>query len=132
MKFDNIISKLKGNTQEDIEVPPKEKWPHYVVNIGQEEFQNFIHKFPVTLIDFHSPTCKPCRAMKPRLRKLAKEYDGKAVFGKVDITKNKNLADKYGVTSVPTIIIFRNGKKKKFLKGKLPMSTLKKSLDDLL
>lgn len=132
MKISDLIKSLKGQSKKDVDVPPKDEWPSYIEILDKDDFEDFIYKYPVTLIDFHSPTCKPCRAMKPRLRKLSKEYEGKAVFGKVNVNENKELNDRYGITSVPTFIIFKYGKKKKFLKGKLPLSDLKQSLDDVI
>ena len=132
MKLKDIVRSLKGGSSEDIEIPPRDEWPTHIQHVDGEEFQGFIKRYPVVLIDFHSPTCAPCRAMRPRLRKLSKEYERKAVFGKVNIDENKKLADEYDILSVPTFIIFENGKQTKYLKGKLPLSELKKSLDDVL
>ena len=131
-KLRDIINKLKGEPRKGMEVPPNDVWPNHIKILNEDDFQDFIKKYLITLIDFHSPICKPCRAMKPRLRKLSKEYRGEAVFSKVNITKNRELADKYDIISVPTFIIFKYGRQERFFKGKLPMSSLKKSLDDVL
>lgn len=77
MKISDILKTLKGESKKDVDVPPKDEWPSYIEVLDEGDFEDFINKYPVTLIDFHSPACKPCRAMKPRLRKLSKEYESK-------------------------------------------------------
>lgn len=114
------------------EIPPEEEWPISVKILSEDDFEDFIHKYPVTLIDFYSPHCGPCRAMSPKLRKLSKRYEKKAAFGKVNTRKNKALSERYGVRSVPTIMIFKWGKKKKTIVGKRSMADIRNSLEDVL
>lgn len=61
------------------------------------------------LIDFWASWCAPCKMMEPVLEKMAKGYDGKAFFAKVNIDRNRNIAQKYGVRSIPNFLIFKNG-----------------------
>lgn len=74
--------------------------------------KNFIHqtKNKVVLVDFWAEWCAPCRMMAPVLNEAAAELHGNNLIGKVDIEKNKALAGKYKVRSIPTFILFRNGK----------------------
>ena len=69
------------------------------------------HSGPV-LVDFHATWCGPCKLLTPIVEKLAEEYDGKLKVGKVDVDVAPKLAQKYGITSVPTVMVFEGGEKK--------------------
>ncbi len=62
------------------------------------------------LVDFYADWCGPCKMMSPNIERLAREYDGKIKVGKVNVDENGNLAGSYGVMSIPTIILFKDGK----------------------
>lgn len=64
----------------------------------------------VVLVDFWATWCPPCRKMAPVVEEIAGELKGKVKFGKVDVDSNKNLAEKYKIRSIPTFILFKNGK----------------------
>lgn len=64
----------------------------------------------VTLVDFHASWCGPCRTLAPVLETVAKEMDGKATVGKVDIDSEQQTASRFQITSVPTMILFKGGK----------------------
>ncbi|MCR5300981.1 MAG: thioredoxin [Lachnospiraceae bacterium] len=61
------------------------------------------------VIDFWAPWCGPCRMMGPVIEKFAEEFDGKYIVGKVNVDEEEELAGKFGVMSIPTIKVFKNG-----------------------
>ncbi|MDZ4665888.1 MAG: thioredoxin [Bacteroidota bacterium] len=61
------------------------------------------------LIDFWAEWCGPCRMVGPVVEELAKEYDGKAVIGKVNVDHNSEISAKYGIRNIPTLLFFKNG-----------------------
>jgi thioredoxin 1 len=63
----------------------------------------------VSVIDFWAEWCGPCRMVAPVIEDLAKEYDGKVLVGKVDVDNNHEVSMKYGIRSIPTILILKNG-----------------------
>ena len=63
----------------------------------------------LVVVDFWAEWCGPCRMITPIIEDLAKEYDGKAVIGKVNVDHNASISMKYGVRSIPTILLLKNG-----------------------
>ncbi|HQG39149.1 MAG TPA: thioredoxin, partial [Chitinophagales bacterium] len=62
----------------------------------------------VALVDFWAEWCGPCRLIGPVVEELSKEYDGKAVIGKLNVDDNREIAAQYGIMSIPTLLIFKN------------------------
>jgi thioredoxin 1 len=80
-----------------------------IKHLTDENFEKEIQK-GVTLVDFHANWCGPCRMLAPVLEEVAKEVKGKGVIGKVDIDTEQKIAAQFQITSVPTMILFKNGK----------------------
>ena len=88
------------------------------IKLSSENFEKEVLKSekPV-LVDFYSDWCGPCNAMAPVIEELATELDGKAKVGKINVDENSDIAVEYNVMSIPTLIIFKNGKEEKRLVG---------------
>ncbi len=84
------------------------------------------------LVDFWAPWCAPCRMVAPLIDELAKEYEGRINFTKLDIDQNPRTASKYSVMSIPTLIIFKKGQPASHIVGFRPKEELKQSLDAAL
>lgn len=103
--------------------------------VTNEDFeQSVIQADSPVLVDFYADWCGPCKTQTPILGELAQEFDGRVKFAKVDIDVegNKDLAVKYGVMSVPTLIIFSNGEVKETMVGVTSKSKLQQKLEQLL
>ncbi len=104
-----------------------------IANIDQNSFQKVVleSQKPV-LVDFWAPWCGPCRAVAPIVEELAKEYKGKVEFAKLNVDDSPFIASKYGVMSIPTLIVFKGGKPIQQAVGFQPKEQLKKILDRAL
>ena len=84
------------------------------------------------LVDFWAPWCGPCKMVAPVVEELAEEYDGKVKFVKLNTDDNIETASKYGIRSIPTLMVFKGGEAVEQVVGFRPKSELKKSLDKAL
>lgn len=84
------------------------------------------------VVDFWAAWCGPCRMLGPVIEEISKEYDGKAVIGKVDVDNNQDFAGKYGVRNIPTVLIFQNGEVVGRQVGVAPKKTYTDAIDSLL
>ncbi|MDO9231322.1 MAG: thioredoxin [bacterium] len=82
-----------------------------------------------TLVDFWAPWCGPCQMMGPIVEELAKEMEGKAKIGKLNVDENSQVAQTFSIMSIPTIMIFKGGKMVKQLVGVQSKEALKEELE---
>ena len=84
-------------------------------------------KLPV-LVDFWAPWCGPCRMVAPSVEQLAREFDGRAVVGKLNVDENPAVAGRYNIMSIPTLLIFKNGAVVDQIVGAQPLEALRQRL----
>jgi thioredoxin 1 len=81
------------------------------------------------LVDFWAEWCGPCRMVGPIVEELSKDYDGKAVIGKVDVDSNPGISMKFGIRNIPTLLIFKGGQVVDKQVGAVPKSVLAGKID---
>ncbi len=102
----------------------------YTKIISDSNFESEVLKStkPV-LIDFWAEWCGPCRMVGPIVEQLAEEYNGKVMIGKVNVDENPAIASQYGIRSIPSLLVFSNGKVEEQIVGAVPKSRLQNSLN---
>lgn len=86
----------------------------------------------VVVVDFWAVWCGPCRMVAPTIEELAKEYAGKIKVGKLNTDENSDIASKYKIMGIPTIMFFKDGKKVDQIVGAVPKQQIKAKIDSLL
>ena len=87
-----------------------EDMPEKPLEITDANFPDVVQKYPLVVVDCWAPWCGPCRMVGPIIEELAGDYAGKIVFGKLNVDENGQTSAKYGIMSIPTMLIFKNGK----------------------
>ena len=98
------------------------------IGLTDSNFASEISKYPIMLVDFWAPWCGPCRMVSPIIEQLSREYSGKVAFGKVNVDENQRIAASFGIQSIPTLMIFRNGKAVDVMVGALPKAQIEMKL----
>ncbi|HPH83492.1 MAG TPA: thioredoxin [Flavobacteriales bacterium] len=100
------------------------------LEITDSNFEELVLKSdkPV-LLDFWAEWCGPCRVVGPIVEELSKDYDGKAVVGKVDVDSNPNISMQFGIRNIPTLLVFKNGQVVDKQVGAVPKTVLAQKLD---
>ena len=80
------------------------------ITLNDHNFESSITKNHLIVVDFWAPWCGPCRAVGPVIEQLANELSGKVTFGKLNVDENPIVSSNFGIQSIPTIAIFKNGK----------------------
>ena len=93
---------------------------------------NVLDSDKLTVIDFWAEWCGPCRMVGPVVEEIAKEYDGKAVVGKVNVDNNPGISMKFGIRNIPALLFFKNGEIVDKQIGAVPKSVLAGKLDKQL
>lgn len=104
-----------------------------VREISDQDFQEVVlgAEVPV-LVDFWAPWCGPCHMVSPVIEKLSNDYTDNFVFCKVNVDEASKTAQSYGIMSIPTLMIFRNGEKVDQIVGAAPESMIKSMIEGIL
>ena len=108
------------------------KYPDHVVTMNSYNFEEFIEKYQFVVVDFYSNVCIPCKVIAPRVRKISKDYKGKVAFGKINVNEHQDIAQKFKVSGVPTLIFFRDGKRVGSMVGVKSIKKIKDEIEKIL
>ena len=106
---------------------------HSIVSLSEATFDNMINEStkPV-LVDFWAEWCGPCKMVAPILEEIAQEYGDKIIIAKLNVEQNPNIAPKFGIRGIPTLLIFKNGEVVATQVGALSKAQLKAFIDPQL
>lgn len=107
-KMKQYQDQLKGKSN-DNNINIESEVPKKPITLTDYNFNDSLNKYPLLVVDFWAPWCGPCRMVSPIIEQLATELSDKVTFGKLNVDDNPTISNIYGIQSIPTIIIFRNG-----------------------
>jgi len=107
-------------------------YPSEPLELNESNFDETIRNYSLVIVDFWAPWCAPCIAMEPVIKSLAKKYVGRIVFGKLHVDENRMIASKYGIMSIPTLLVFKEGKLIDRIIGAMPESLLESRIKSYL
>lgn len=119
--FFKVLASIKG-----------EKMAEKIVHVGSEDFEEVLGSGTPVFVDFYADWCGPCRMVAPVVERLAEEYDGKVKFVKLDVDENPDIAARFGVMSIPTLMIFKNGKQMKRIIGASSIEHYRREINNVL
>ena len=103
---------------------PKVEHPSKPVILTDSTLDSALIQYPLLIVDAWAEWCGPCRMIASSIEELAKELSGRAVFGKLNVDENPQTSNKYRITAIPTLLVFKNGKLMDKLVGAYPKATL--------
>ena len=103
-----------------------------IVKLTDEDFERQAKASPHLLVDFWAEWCGPCRMIAPVLEELSKEYQGRLTIGKLNVDENRQTAARFGIRSIPTLLLFKDGSRVEQIVGAHPKATIKAKIDQLL
>ena len=107
--------------------------PNDTVTVLDSTFKSEVLESPIpVLVDFWATWCAPCRAIAPTLEELATQYKGKVKVAKVDVDANNEIAQQFGIRSIPTLLLFKGGRVVEQIVGGVPKTKLEDSIKKAL
>jgi len=98
------------------------------MEVTDATFSQTIENHPLVVVDCWAPWCGPCRMVAPVIEELSRDYAGKILFGKLNVDENREVSTQYDIMSIPTLLVFKNGKLVDTIIGAMPRQTLEQKI----
>jgi len=102
--------------------------PNSPIQVTDSDFESLIQEYPLMVVDCWATWCGPCQMLSPVIDELARDYAGRIVFGKLDVDENPRTAMNFGIMSVPTLLIIKDGKLVDQIIGAVPRDYIESKL----
>jgi thioredoxin 1 len=98
------------------------------IEVKDATFKEIVERHPLVVVDCWAPWCGPCRMVAPVIEELARDYAGRILFGKLNVDENREVSTQYEIMSIPTLLVFKNGKLVDTIIGAMPKQTLEQKI----
>ncbi|NOZ58694.1 MAG: thioredoxin [Euryarchaeota archaeon] len=116
-KLEKLLQRASGHR-------PQESYPSSPLHVNEATLEEVVQRYPLVLVDFYADWCQPCRMLAPVIDELAAELRGKVVFAKLNVDLNPGAAMRYQALSIPTLVLFKEGRAVDRVVGALPKQAL--------
>lgn len=130
--MDELEAIRKKKMEQIIRKKELESYPDKPITVADADFNQFISKYPLVVVDCWAEWCAPCRMLAPTIDELAVEYRGKIVFGKLNTDNNRVTAMQYRISSIPAMLVFKNGNFAGQIIGAVPKEQIMQQLQPLM
>jgi thioredoxin 1 len=127
--YEKELETIRAAEAKALELPDK---PEGLVKLADGNFKNALMKYPKLVVDFWAEWCGPCRMMAPFVEELAGEYKGRVVYAKLNTDESPQISAEYQIDSIPSLLVFENGKLLQKLVGGKPKEKLEEEVNGLL
>jgi thioredoxin 1 len=110
----------------------EDEYPSSPLEVNDDNFDQVIQRFPLVVVDCWAEWCAPCLMIAPVIDEMAGDYQGKIVFGKLDVDENQDKAMEYGIMSIPALLVFQNSELVDLIIGTQPRTTLESKITKYL
>ncbi len=117
--------KLRQLMEKAVETEDKKKPAlNKPIEVSDATFKDVIQNNPIVVVDCWAPWCAPCHMVAPVIEEMARDYAGRILFGKLNVDENREVATQYQIMSIPTLLVFKNGKLADRIVGAMPRQML--------
>ena len=125
--------KLRQLVEKTVETEKKKKSAlNKPIEVSDATFKESIQDHSLVVVDCWAPWCAPCRMVAPVIEEMARDYAGKVLFGKLNVDENRKVATQYQILSIPTLLVFKNGKLIDRIVGAMPRQMLEPKITKYL
>jgi len=123
-ELERIRQKKLRQLMEKVTEPQKKSAPNKPVDLTDASFTGAVQNHSLVVVDCWAPWCGPCRYVSPIVEEIARDYGGKIFFGKLNVDENRRVAMQYNIMSIPTLLVFKNGRLVDQIIGAMPRGML--------